>query len=144
MLGHCVGVYIQCPLFTDGEKKAEVENHLVSFHQSRSSSPDCSNVESRVLSSYFYSKKMVPTSEPFTVSLSQSLSAPGSPLKYQGEHWHYQAGLSSSAHPQRLAGPGLAAHLVSSSWKGSWGIKWDHGYGTLDRMPGIWWRSSQY
>lgn len=50
------GVYIQCPLFADGEKKAEAENRLVSFHQSRSSSLDCSNVESRVLSSYFYSK----------------------------------------------------------------------------------------
>lgn len=51
------GVYIQCPLFVDGEKKAEVENHLVSLHQSRSSSPDCSNVESRVLEFIFLQQK---------------------------------------------------------------------------------------
>lgn len=144
-LGQLCGLYIQCPLLADGEKKAEVENGLVSFHRSRSSSPDCSNVESRVLNSYFYSKKkLVPTSEPFTVRWSQSLLTPGSPLMYQSEHWHDRAGLSSSAHPQRLAGLGLVAHLVSSIWKGSRGIKWDHGYGTLNRMSGIWRRSSQY
>lgn len=49
------GVYL-VSLLADREKKAKVENGLVSFHQSRSSSPDCSNVESRVLSSYIYSK----------------------------------------------------------------------------------------
>lgn len=143
MRGQSRGVHIQ--MSPIGGKKTEPENCLVGLFLGRESSLDLSNAANIPLSLLFFFS----TNGNFDVRnlvmwTGHSHFWPRHLPFGTQEKWALPLPSRSHCLSERLTALWLATHLVSFSWRVSWGIKWDNGYGALNKMPGIWQGSSRH